>query len=798
VCTGACSYIKRLTEVFQDLLKIDYRAVVSATLDILRLLPPSIEPRVRDLVNLAVELASNKVLLSRDFAGRVYHEIAGGIALRKGFATFYTEVPAAYLLATLATLTLLDLEEGLLNLDQQRAREVVSRIESVKVGDFACGSGTLLTASYSALMRTCTALKFYYDLEDVDLSGIGKALIERGVYGIDALRYASQITAINLALMAPSAISWENTYTIYLGYIPEKNQPWLGSLELLRDRGRVGGILEYIEGRLDKGAERVTLEGEGGVFSIPDRFDIVIMNPPFTRPTYRGRKLEEEERAFFGFIADERVRKRLKERYLDVLSDISGDLRETAKRAVRARDDELKGVPDEIRGIITGEVDAKLRQYLNIGLAGEALPFLYLAYKYVKEGGVIAFVLPRAALAGISWFLARILLASKFHLKYVIVSSDSESGYNFSEGTSLSEILLVAKRVSKHEPSEETTFVILTKKPRTALEGVLVANNILEAKRKGAIQSDGLIIRTVNREILLKHIDNWNRFVAIPEPVLSDYTLKLLTSGTITINGYSIKIPLVQLGKILKTINIGKRKRGKSVKCIGIDPHAFYDLYTKVSISPYPALIGTEEEFRRTMRVKPNAYVAPKRKDVERKAIDTFRVFAGRVLVPGVNVWWDTSRVIALYSDQGVLSNTHYALKLGVDPSIEPYAEKALVLWLNTTWGLLSVLVNREETRGPWAQVKMGQWMLMPVLNVTSLDHSTLKRLAEVFDNYAERELRRIPEQFNPKDPDPVRLGIDKGLIKALNPTIDDKVLERELVELYRHVDIALRLWIGA
>jgi len=53
VCTGACSYIKRLTEVFQDLLKIDYRAVVSATLDILRLLPPSIEPRVRDLVNLA-------------------------------------------------------------------------------------------------------------------------------------------------------------------------------------------------------------------------------------------------------------------------------------------------------------------------------------------------------------------------------------------------------------------------------------------------------------------------------------------------------------------------------------------------------------------------------------------------------------------------------------------------------------------------------------------------------------------------------------------------------------------------
>lgn len=100
-----------------------------------------------------------------------------------------------------------------------------------------------------------------------------------------------------------------------------------------------------------------------------------------------------------------------------------------------------------------------LDQYYNIGQADEGLLFLYLAYRYVKPGGVIAFVLPRNALSGVSWFLARALLADKFHVKYVVVSSDSKNGYNFSEKTSLSECLIVARRVDVHEPNEETVLI---------------------------------------------------------------------------------------------------------------------------------------------------------------------------------------------------------------------------------------------------------------------------------------------------------------------------------------------------
>jgi hypothetical protein len=564
----------------------------------------------------------------------------------------------------------------------------------------------------------------------------------------------------------------------------------------------VGALLAFIEGGLKGVAEKITLESSEGVFSIPAQFNMIIMNPPFTRPTYRGRRTPEERRAFFGFISDEKTRKILKDRYEEVISKITDELRRISQELINP---EFKDIPNEIIEIIGRRMDEKLRQYLNIGLAGEALPFLYLAYKYLDEDCVIAFVLPRAVLAGISWFLARVLLALKFHLKYVIVSSDSEKGYNFSEGASISEVLLVAKKTSKHEPSEETTFVILTKKPSTALEGVLTAGSILEAKRERRIQYVGegveFIIRTVNRKTLLKHIDNWNRFVAIPEYLLSDYIFKLLDENLISKDDYGIKLPLVKLGNILKTIYIKRKVGGKivkeGIKSIGIDAHQFYELYVKAISSPYPALIGTEEEFRKTMKIKPNAYVIPKNEKVKEKAIDAFLVYAGRILVPGVNIRWNTSHVIALYSEQEMLSNTHYAIKLNVGQPMELYAEKALVLWFNTTWGLLTILVNREETEGAWAQLKMGQWILMPVLDVTSLRHEILTKLAEIFDKYAEKSPRRIPEQFDPSNPDPIRLGIDKDFIKALNPSIDDKVLEKKLINLYKLVNIALRRWIG-
>ena len=536
--TRKYGHIEGLRRALEDLLKVDYRAAVETTLEILGALPREAERRVASLVDLAARIAGKRILLKRDFAGRVYHEITGDMALRKGFATFYTEVPAAYLLASLAAESVLGLDDrSITGLEAGEARRIIERIGRVKVGDLACGSGTLLTASYSVFYRIAASLKYYYGLEDVDLESLGRRLIEEGIYGVDALKYASQITAINLALIGPGAIARENVYTIYLGYLHDTKQAWLGSLELLNEPRSVGGLLAWIEGGLRGAVERASLEGFKEATELPERFDLVIMNPPFTRATGRSEQFRGE-RGLFGFIAGEDTRAKLLKAYNRVRDRVRGELRQIAE-------DLGPSLPGVFRDIIAGRL-GELRQLLDIGQAGEGLLFLYLAYRYVGVGGVIAFVLPRGLLAGSTWFLARTLLASRFHVKYVIVSSDAERGYNFSERASLSETLIVARRVEKHSSDNETVFVNLLRKPSTALEALMLAEELKRASRGLRVNewrvvevggSSALVLK-VSRRQLLENIDNWNRFVAVPDPELVRlFSNGLLENGVIELRG---------------------------------------------------------------------------------------------------------------------------------------------------------------------------------------------------------------------------------------------------------------------
>ena len=768
--------IEGLRKALEDLLKKDYRTAVKLTIEILDILPQQAGHRVGSLINLGVEITSKGGLLRRDFAGRLYHKITGDIALRKGFATFYTEVPPAYLLATLATQTLLGLDrKELLNMKDE-ALNTVHRINSVKLCDFACGSGTLLTASYYSFHRIATMLKYYCDLQDLDLEDLGKKLIEEDIYGIDALRYASQITAINLALMGPS-ISKENVRTIYLGYLPEKNYTWLGSLELLKDGGRVGGILAFIEGGLKGIAEAIDLEGKEEEFSIPDRFHMVIMNPPFTRATGRSKKFKEitaEGEGLFGFIVDKNIREMILRSYRDLRDTIKDEL-------IKITEVTANTLPNIIRHIIRDK-PKELRQLLSIGQAGEGLLFLYLAYRYIENGGVIAFVLPRGVLAGASWFLARTLLASKFHVKYVIVSSDPERGYNFSEGTSLSETLLVAKRIGEHGDVEETVFINLLCKPSTALEAIMLAEEVKKAISQGnhAIlevgESKALLYKVKRRE-LLNNIDNWNRFVSIPDVEFLNDMLSFFEEGKLLYT--NLKVPLTYLNEL--------------IDMLGIDSRQFHDHFTPVrALTPYPIVYSGEEEVRERMLVEPNMFADP-RTD---RARFIFEGYSGKLLLPD-RIRWNTAHALALYSRKPTLSNIFYAVRLKTRSDIRENSEKTLALWLNTTWGLLTILVNREETEGQWSRLKMTHWRLLRTLDVTTLSNDMLRRLAEVFDRYSEKPLRRIPDQFNPNNPDPVRLGIDRDFIKVLDPTLGDGVVEERVKELYKRVNIALKRWIG-
>ena len=71
--------------------------------------------------------------------------------------------------------------------------------------------------------------------------------------------------------------------------------------------------------------------------------------------------------------------------------------------------------------------------------------------------------------------------------------------------------------------------------------------------------------------------------------------------------------------------------------------------------------------------------------------------------------------------------------------------EKAIALWLNSSVGLLTLLTTRNTTRGGWVDIKKADLKDMPVLDVRAISQSQLQALADLFDDMADEEFKRLP-----------------------------------------------------
>ena len=176
-----------------------------------------------------------------------------------------------------------------------------------------------------------------------------------------------------------------------------------------------------------------------------------------------------------------------------------------------------------------------------------------------------------------------------------------------------------------------------------------------------------------------------------------------------------------------------------------------------------------------------NSYVTPK--DV--KAEELFREKCSQLLIPD-RIWLETAHVVSLFLPKKTLSNIFYAIKLN-DNDIHKY--KALCCWLNSTFGLLLVLSNRQETRGVWLRLKLSHWRLQDVLDVSKLDVIKLRKLSAMLDKYKEKEFKRLPLQYD--DIDEIRLSFDLEILKILEIDIEKEML----IELYKLISLSFEKW---
>ena len=409
---------------WDKILDINYWAIFAIAKDILEQLPSGDAAVIlRRLRQTAQSVNATGVDNAHDLTGRIFQRL---IADRKYLATFYTLPASAALLARLAVAKM----EGV----DWSSAEAIGRL---RIGDFACGTGALLSAVYEQVAAR-------HERAGGDAKALHKVMMEEVLYGCDVMPSAVHITGSTLSGVEPSVLfNGSHLYTMPYGRMKD-NSVMIGSLELLQS----SSVLTLFN--TSDPAMRTGSAGEETATQIraevPDgEYDLLIMNPPFTSDTkHRDSDAGVINAAFAAFNASDE------------------DQEDMAKRLKRL---------------------AKDTSYH--GHAGLASAFTALANRKVRPNGVIAFVLPFTAINGSSWAKFRQLIAK--HYTDVTIVSIAANGLDmsFSSDTDIGECLVIGRRlVQGEEPSGRGTFTSLRNRPITFADAqelskvMLVGNTI--------------------------------------------------------------------------------------------------------------------------------------------------------------------------------------------------------------------------------------------------------------------------------------------------------------------------------
>ena len=578
---------------------------------------------------------------------------------------------------------------------------------SLNVADLACGTGTLLMAVAAEVERR------HRDAGGRHSAELHKAMVEQALHGYDVQLSAVHFAATSLAMLNPD-IQFDrmNLYVMPLG--AEGDNVSLGSLDFLGvDQAPVQYAMS-VEGLgvATRDAARVSGRGprgveEGETATLPD-LDLAIMNPPFTRSV--GGNL------------------------------LFGSLPPTERRKLQ------------------NELSRRLKSRQASATAGLGAAFVAAASPRLRPGeGRLALVLPATVCTGPSWEQTRALIESEFVLDTVITSHDPMR-WNFSDSTDLSEALLIATRRPRIPDGVErrTTFVNLWQNP----DGVLGAHRTARAittTMPAKYEETGTALLEVDGQ----HV---GEVFSIPESRLAGKkwagvqfaradvirsALRLLDDGELWVPGESeaVSISLSRIGEIGQV--------GPDVRDVrdGFEPTG--------TVTAYPMVEGNDTEKRTRLRTEPDKYLSPlanPRPGRHLKSVTQLWPKAGRLLV-AERLRLNTARLVAMRTETPVLSNVWWPIKTD-----NKGWDKGMVVWLNSSAGLLTLLAIRNTTQGSWVKLKKADLEKLQVLDMRRLSPTQLQALSDLFDEMAEEEFERLPAMAYC----PARRRLDEGISEIM------------------------------
>lgn len=708
---------------WRKILKVNYWPIFDIARRILQTIPAGhTKALLERLATTADKLVENRLMRSHDLTGAVFQKL---IADRKFLAAYYTTPASAALLVGLAITP-----DTPLDAHGWSSADVVGQL---RVGDLACGTGTLLSTAYQRMGQL-------HELAGGDSEALHPELMENSLVGCDVLPAAAHLTASMLSGAHPT-VTYNRSCIMTVPYGRQADgSVALGSLDLLDPQKKLDMIAIA--------AKSVGASGESDTDTwneIPDAmFDVVIMNPPFTRSTgHEAKKIGVPRPMFaaFGSTADEQ--------------------KLMAKETKR----------------LTEGTSAH-------GNAGEASIFLVLGHRKVKKGGVLALVMPLSLVSGEAWEASRALLAKHYsNLILVSIAGASDDEMSFSADTGMGECLVVGEKTGK--ASSRATFVVLKERPAYPLVGATAAKQIhgaIEAKRLRRLE-DGPVGGTplyFGNDLIGQAVDApiaqtgaWNPS-RIADLSLAQAAYQLAKKHRIWLptmqESAAIELPISTIGAIGEIGPYHSDIDGSTAKGGIRGPFVVTDLQDGAAPT-YPVL-WTHDATRETTLMFPADCEAQVRqpKNGAEKLVINHKVAA---------IWATASHChfnqnFRFNSQPTAMQFTHHRT-IGGRAWISirlasPEQEKALTVWGNTTLGLLLHWYHANKQQAGRGNIGRTSLEDLPVLDVTALTPRQLRAATAIFDAFAKKHLRR----FSEIDHDPVREELDRRFaVEVLGMSLD-------------------------
>ena len=728
----------RLLTMWDAILDIDYYPIFSMARDVVSELSDIEAAAVlEECAETAAQLLGMGAVGRHDLAGRIFNRL---IADRKLLAAFYTSIPAATLLAGLA-------------LAPARWPRVdwsdAASMRQLRVVDPACGTGTLLMAAYQQIVQNratapASVIPAEAGIQETD-EALHQALVEHTLFGADVVQAAIHLTAATLAAMSPSvSFTQMQLHSLRMGIGPppailkelarNPDHPAFGRGD---DQGHIYlGSLDWLEAGETQSFFSATEEQVGAVGVaigvVPQPYaDLVISNPPFTRRGSDGGKGEALAR---------------------VLDLPPGDAE--AQQAVARRTSALlKGTPAN-------------------QMAGHGASFTVLADRLVKPGGRVALVLPVTALAGESWRDVRHMLADRYAIEFVVSSHDPELR-SMSYDTDIAEALVIARRLREDEtPSGRGRFVNLWRAPYRDTDALALVTAINAAAEAPLHRSDGPPIGGIP---LIVGGEQWGELLDGPVDAESwtaarwrqgqtgQFATALERGELWAADGSRVvsPLPIAPMGDVCHVGPEHKKIRGVS----GVfDAYRGWDDQTA-----FPALWAQSAAVHTGLVAEPNARLFPKA-DRDHRSIWA----QSGILQMTCDVRYNSQRVMSVRTILRSLGvRAWYSLITpGNSPACRAKLEIALVLWLNSSFGMLLHSNHANRAQHGRGTGNKGMLETLSTLDVRQLQPWQLDEAQAIWRDFQDRTF----ESFHRCAVDPTRIDLDKRIITDLLG-LDDQAL---------------------